>query len=267
MCIPVPSNEVERLAALRRLAIVDAPSWPALDRICRIAQELFSVPVVLITLVDAQRQHFKAKLGLENLDGTLREHAFCSYTILHDEVFVVPDATRNSSFADNPHVTGDPHIRFYAGAPLIVEPQIRLGSLCIIDREPRDLDPSQAALLAGLSRLVTGEFWLRHLEQAGLATPIPRPDGGFGRPDFDFSVRKSVSSAQVRAARALLNWSVRDLAGASGVSPTTVKRIEAGGANQVRRDSLDAVRHALERAGLDLIHTSGTQGGVRFRPE
>jgi GAF domain-containing protein len=207
------------------------------------------MPVVLVTLVDADRVWFKAKLGIGDVAEVKREQSFCNYTILHDEAFVVPDAQADSQFAPYPYVHGGPRVRFYAGAPLITERGIRLGSLCILDAKPRQFGREQTAMLAGLSRLVVDELWLHHLEQIGRIdpeiVPVPREPT-----DLDFTLEMPLTGAQVRAARALLNWSVRELAEAAGVSPMTIKRIEAQGGDAVRKESLDAVKQALDQAGI-----------------
>ncbi len=164
-----PPNEFERLAALQRLSILDAPVSPFLDRICRVAQQIFNVPISAVTFLDATQQFFKAHVGLDGITGTARSDSFCQYTIMHDEVFVISDARADRAFAANPYVTGDPHICFYAGVPLTTEPGIRLGSLCVIDTRPREFSLEETAILAGLGRLVVDELWLHHLEQAGRA--------------------------------------------------------------------------------------------------
>ncbi len=222
------------------------------------------MPIVLVTLLDADRQHFKAALGVDGITGTERRHAFCNYTILHDEVFVVPDALKNGSFASNPYVTGEPRIRFYAGAPLATEHGIRLGSLCIIDMEPRDMAQHETAILAGLSRLVIDELWLHHLEQTGRVHPS-FASAPAARTELDFHLQKPPKGSQIRTARALLNWSVRELAEASGVSAMTIKRIEAQGADAVRKESLDAVLQALEDAGIEFIFKPDAKFGLQWQ--
>jgi hypothetical protein len=107
-----------------------------------------------VTLVDKDRQRIKASCGAHSGIDLPREHVFCNYTILHDEVFVAPDAWADQTFAPNPYVVGEPHIPFYAGAPLTIQPGIRLGALCVTDSKPRDLCPEEAELLRGLGRLV-----------------------------------------------------------------------------------------------------------------
>lgn len=261
MSYPIPPNESARLAALHRLSVLNKPASPALERICRVAQKLFGIPIVLVTLVDADRVWFKAKLGVGDVTEVKREHAFCNYTILHDEAFVVPDAQADRQFATYPYVHGEPHIRFYAGAPLITERGIRLGSLCVLDTKPRQFGPEQTTMLAGLSRLVVDELWLHHLEQTGRIDPetIPLPREPT---DLDFTLEMPPTGAQVRAARALLNWSARELAEAAGVSPMTIKRIEAQGGGTVRKESLDAVKQALDQAGIAFPFAPEVRCGV-----
>lgn len=140
------SLEVQRLAALRACAILDTAPHPAFDCLTRAAALAFDVPISLISLVDAERQWFKSVLGVP-LRETPRSVSFCSHTIGGFEPMVVPDAMRDARFAQNPLVTGAPHVRFYAGAPLIEEDGYALGSLCIIDTRPRDLSPEQVRLL------------------------------------------------------------------------------------------------------------------------
>jgi PAS domain S-box-containing protein len=128
--------EERRLAVLRAYDVLDTRPEAVFDDIVRTVAHHFNVPVALISLIDADRQWFKARIGLEACE-TSREVAFCDYTIRADEVMVVRDATKDPRFCDNPLVTGEPHIRFYAGAPLITKTGERLGTLCAIDFEPR----------------------------------------------------------------------------------------------------------------------------------
>ncbi|MBJ6125873.1 GAF domain-containing protein [Microvirga splendida] len=256
-----PPNEVERLAALRRLGIIDAPASPSLDRICRVAQQLFNVPIAAVTFLDATQQWLKSTVGIGDLQVTAREHSFCQYTIMHDEVFVVPDAKADRVLATNPYVAGEPGVRFYAGAPLTTEPGIRLGSLCVIDTEPREFQPDQAAVLAGLGRLVVDELWLHHLERVGLAG-ANADSAPAGATPLAFDLTAPLTSEQIRAGRALLNWSVRELADASGISATTIKRIEAQGSDIVRKASIDAIRRAMEGRGIEFTASADAKVGL-----
>jgi len=256
-------NEGARLAALHRLQLLGTPSEPAFDRITQLAQTLFRVPIALVSLVDEEQQWFKSKCGV-SIAGTPRDQAFCNYTILHDTVFVVPDAQANPTFAANPLVTGKPHIRFYAGAPLTIAPGIRLGSLCIIDTRPRAFDVADMHRLTGLAQIVVGELWLRDLMQSTDHHAV------FGQEDLptarlDFELEPFLSGAQVRAARGLLDWSIAQLSGAAGVSPNTIKRLEAGDAKlTVRGSTVSAVRRAFEQHKVVFTGCDPTSAGVRM---
>jgi hypothetical protein len=249
MVFPQPPNEAERLGALHKLEILDTPSSPAIDRICRIAQQLFDVPMVHVTLADAHRYYFKASHGGSAATEVPRDHAFCNYTILHDEVFVVPDALADSSFAKNPHVAGPPYIRFYAGVPLAIRPSIRLGAFCVSDVKPREFSEHQMALLRGLGRLVIDELWIHHLETSGQADSQWTPSETREQP-LAFETWIPPTSAQIRAARGLLNWSIGELADAANISPASVKRMEISGELSVRRSSVEAVVRAFEEYGV-----------------
>lgn len=157
----LPGNENARLAALRRYDILDSGSEAEYDDLTKIAAQICRTPIALITLVDAERQWFKARIGME-VPETPRDHAFCAYTIHESATLVVPDASEDGRFADNPLVLGDPRIRFYAGAPLQTGDGITLGSLCVIDREPRALSPEQTEALEALARQVVRLIELRH---------------------------------------------------------------------------------------------------------
>jgi GAF domain-containing protein len=154
---PYPANEAERLAALHALLILDTPPEQRFDRIAAFAAAEFDVPIVLLTLLDAERQWFKARVGLA-LCETGRDISFCGHAILQPDILVVPDALEDPRFADNPLVTGAPHIRFYAGAPLQVADGMRLGTLCLIDRRPRTLDALELGILATLRDLAVMEL-------------------------------------------------------------------------------------------------------------
>ncbi|BDA84272.1 hypothetical protein Sa4125_18140 [Aureimonas sp. SA4125] len=151
------ASEADRLRALRSLEILGTASSPELDRLCRMAQAVFGVPISLVTLVENDFQWFKAKCGLD-IEGTSRDAAFCDKTIRGDVVMVVPDARADERFASNPLVTGEPFIRFYAGAPLILSPGVRLGSICIIDSKPRSVSGQEAEILNQLADAVVGEL-------------------------------------------------------------------------------------------------------------
>jgi GAF domain-containing protein len=154
---PLPDNETERLQALYDLLILDTPPEERFDKIVRFAAAEFEVPIVLISLLDAERQWFKASVGLQVCE-TARDVSFCGHAILGAAPMVVPDASADARFADNPLVTGEPGIRFYAGAPLALPSGARLGTLCLIDRVPRTLDALDLGILATLRDLVVIEL-------------------------------------------------------------------------------------------------------------
>ena len=155
-----PLDETRRLHTLARYGIVDTPADPAFDRITRLTQRLLGVPIVLITFVEEDRQWFKASCGLDMYE-TPRDVSFCAHAIQRQDVMVVEDAVADPRFAENPLVTGEPGIRFYAGAPLIAPDNARLGTLCVIDREPRTLTDEQEELLTDLASMVMDELELR----------------------------------------------------------------------------------------------------------
>ncbi len=151
---PIPDNEAERQAALYDQYILDTEPDEDFNRITRLASQMLGVPIALISMVDRQRQWFLSRVGLEPRE-TPREMAFCAYTICSDDVLVVSDATADDRFKDNPLVTGDPHIRFYAGVPLQTRAGFNLGTLCVISREPRQLAGTEQQLLQDLAGMVT----------------------------------------------------------------------------------------------------------------
>lgn len=158
---PRPANEPERLRVLRELLVLDSPPEAMFDRIAQLASDVCGAPIALISLVDDERQWFKANVGLPGVAQTPRSLAFCAHTILQDDVFEVADATHDSRFADNPLVTDEPRIRFYAGAPLVAEGGAHIGSLCVIDHHARRLDDAQLHMLRSLAALVCDALTMR----------------------------------------------------------------------------------------------------------
>lgn len=136
MSSPIPLLEEQRRAALHSLNLLDSRPSPYLDALTRSAANFYNVPIVAISLVDTDRQWFKSIYGLD-VQETARDVAFCAHTIMSDETHVVVDALEDQRFCENPLVTGEPHIRFYAGAPLTLAGGINLGALCLIDNRPR----------------------------------------------------------------------------------------------------------------------------------
>lgn len=158
---PKPPNEQARLTALRDFEILDTLPEAAYDDITRIAAEICGTPIALVSLVDENRQWFKSRYGLKT-EQTSRDAAFCAHAILEpDSLLVIEDAARDPRFADNPLVTGEPGIRFYAGAPLVTADGHALGTLCVVDRVPRRLDDGQRQTLKALARQVVAQMELR----------------------------------------------------------------------------------------------------------
>jgi len=153
----MPGDEQERLALLHALLLLDTPPEQRLDKIVEFASTEFEVPICLISLVDANRQWFKARVGLAVCE-TARDISFCAHALGSDAVLVIPDALLDPRFHDNPLVTGEPHIRFYAGAPLILRDGLAIGTLCLIDTRPRTLDTVALAILRSLRDLVVMEL-------------------------------------------------------------------------------------------------------------
>jgi GAF domain-containing protein len=160
MHVPLPKNEAARRAALASYAILDTDPEPSFDDLNHLASFICKTPIALITLVDEHRQWFKSRVGLST-EQTSRDIAFCSHAILQDDIFVVPDALEDERFRENPLVAGEPHIRFYAGVPLVNDDGYALGTLCVIDQIPRELSATEKEALKALSRLVLGQMELR----------------------------------------------------------------------------------------------------------
>jgi len=153
----IPDHEEDRLRALRELLILDTPPEERFDRIVAFAAQEFDMPMAFVTLVDAERQWFKARIGSDVVE-TARNVSFCAHAILQEAPLVVQDAQQDERFHDNPLVTGEPGIRFYAGAPLALPGGQSVGTLCIIDRQPRTLDRVELAILQSLRDLAVEEL-------------------------------------------------------------------------------------------------------------
>ena len=153
---PAPADEARRLQALAASKLMDSPQEAVFDRLTWLASHVTECPMALLTLLSGQRQWFKSRIGLEQRE-TPRQVAFCSHTIMQDGAFVVEDARADPRFAVNPLVTGEPHIRFYAGYPVLDADGFALGSLCVLDREPRRLRERELRALRELAAIASDE--------------------------------------------------------------------------------------------------------------
>lgn len=152
-----PLDEQTRLATLRSLDILDSLPEERFDRITRLAKRIFNVPIALISLIDADRQWFLSSMGIE-VKETSRDISFCAHAILNDEFFIVPDASLDSRFNDNPLVTGSPNIRFYAAHPISAPNGSKLGTICLLDQLPRKFTDEDIQLLNDLVQMVEREI-------------------------------------------------------------------------------------------------------------
>src|ERR1043166_9553984 len=160
MNAPIPRNDKQRLHVLWPYDVLDTMPEEVFDDLAELAARICEAPIALITLVDEDRQWFKSKVGV-TLTETSRDISFCGHAIAQSDLFIVPDATQDERFASNPLVTSDPQIRFYAGAPLISPDGHALGTLCVIDKVPRQLRPDQQQALRVLARHVMTQLELR----------------------------------------------------------------------------------------------------------
>ena len=170
---PLPNDEAGRLEALRRYEILDTPPEAGFDRVTALAARLFNVPMALVSLVDESRAWFKSCYGFKGQE-IQRHSTFCSHALLSEDVLVVPEARHDSRFADNPLVQAEPGLRFYAGAPLRSQDGFILGTLCVLDTQPRDdFGRDQQAVLSDLAAMVIDELDL-HQGVVGKATVVTR---------------------------------------------------------------------------------------------
>jgi GAF domain-containing protein len=160
MSAPTLHNEKKRLKVLWQYEVLDTVPEELFDDLTELAARICEAPIALISLVDEKRQWFKSKVGT-SVNETSRDLSFCAHAIGQSDLFIVPDATKDPRFVSNPLVTSDPCIRFYAGAPLITADGYALGTLCVIDKVPRELRPDQKQALLILARHVVSQLELR----------------------------------------------------------------------------------------------------------
>jgi len=194
-----PNNEVERLSALRESGLLEIENHPNYDRLTRLAKRLFAVPVAMINLVD---EHVVVVKSAEGADATNlpRNLSFCGHTVLNNMPLVVPDTLDDTRFADNPLATDDNPIRFYAGHPLHLPSGAAVGSLCIIDHQPRQFTPSDVEALADLAALVEAEF------AAICSSIVDDLTGLYNRRGFHHLATYAISAARRRAEPLTLAW-------------------------------------------------------------
>lgn len=193
----LPPGESSRLQTLHSLNVLDTEAEERFDRLTRLARKLFDVPVSLVSLVDADRQWFKSATGLDAKE-TPRDISFCGHAILYDEILVIPDATADVRFADNPLVEDEPCIRFYAGSPLKVFGSL-LGTLCIIDYKPKTFSDDELVLLRDLTVMVETELEAMHLATQDQLTDILNRRGFLllGQKSLDIYSRQGSTSTLV----------------------------------------------------------------------
>lgn len=171
----IPANEKQRLESLRSYHILDTLAEQAYDDLVLIASTICQTPIALLSLVDEHRQFIKANVGLP-VKETSRDVAFCAHAILDTKPMIVEDAHKDARFVHNPLVTGDPHIRFYAGVPLVNGEGHALGTICAIDRVPRELTDQQRRALEALSRQVLAQLELRRaVDELKKEVALPAP--------------------------------------------------------------------------------------------
>jgi GAF domain-containing protein len=185
MAAPRPSNEKRRLEVLWQHDLLDTPPEQELDDLTELASFVCGTPIALISLMDEHRQWFKARIGMTQAE-TARDVSFCAHAIMRQDVMIVPDALQDERFARNPLVTSEPYIRFYAGVPLITAEGCALGTLCVIDHQPRQLSDRQVKALRLLARVVLRLIELRKQVRDLARIPIrqkPSPAGQEASPE------------------------------------------------------------------------------------
>lgn len=243
---PKLTNEPLRLEALRACQILDTAPEEVFDSITQLAAYICRTPISLVSLVDESRQWFKSHTGLE-VKETPRQMSFCAYAILQSEPFIIPDATRDPRFADNPLVTGPPNIRFYAAAPLFTSEGFALGTLCVIDTAPRELDEHQRYALKALSQQVLAQIETKRalLELAATMKDLKKTQQALQKSDEMFS----------KAFR-------------SGPDPMTISTLDEGRYVEVNdafvRLSGHTFQEAIGRTATDLNFWLSTSDRMRF---
>jgi signal transduction histidine kinase len=281
---PLPYNEVDRLAALYSLNVLDSEPEKDFDDIVALAANICDAPMSLVTLIDADRQWFKAGFGTD-LTETTRELSFCAHTILGQDLMVVPDAREDARFAGNPAVAAPGGVRAYAGAPLITSDGFGLGTLCVFDSEPRRFEVEQLQALRALARQVTSQFELRRYAVAlagttarlqelerrkddlamlvggELRAPLRLMDsyleelGRTGRPDAEMAdLVGRASSAHVRGLRDLLDHLLRMADAGAGPDSLHMRQIDL---NRLTQRAVESVRPIAATKQIWILNQAG----------
>ncbi|MGB3492101.1 MAG: ATP-binding protein [Elainellaceae cyanobacterium] len=262
MRAPSPSDENQRLQKLQCYNVLDTNPEPAYDDLTQLASLICQAPIALISLIDKDRQWFKSVIGL-HAQETHRDLAFCAHAILSETTLVIPDATLDPRFADNDLVTGEPHIRFYAGAPLITPDGFILGTLCVIDSQPRTLSQQQIVALEALARQVVNQLELR-LNVSRLSQEIDERNVAEAKL---LKIQYALSEAQAIAQ--LGNWALILNSHRVNVSPETLKIY--GLESTTTQISLDDFTAPIHPEDLDLFTqgleqaTSGSDCSIEMR--
>jgi GAF domain-containing protein len=203
---PIPKDDAKRIKVLWQYEILDTIPEEVFDDLTELAARICEAPIAMITLVDENRQWFKSKVGV-TVNETSRDVSFCSHAIEQSDLFIVPDATLDKRFAKNPLVTSDPKIRFYAGAPLITPDGHALGTLCVIDKVPRELRPDQKQALRVLARHVMTQLELRrhsrelahaHKEREQIQSELKKAHAELAKVRRELDKHKAKSSSKRR---------------------------------------------------------------------
>ena len=265
---PIPADDEARLCELLALDVLDTPPEERFDRIVRAARTLLDVPIALVSLVDRERQWFKARVGLEDTE-TPRSISFCAHAILGDDILEVVDATADERFADNPLVTGELGLRFYAGVPLRSPRGFALGTLCLIDRKPRRLSEHQRTILHDLAAWAELVLNSRELETANeLASHTTRQLRSVLDSATDaiivFDDTFHISTFN-KAAEQMFGRSARDLRGRqlSGLLPPSATREVEAAVQRLRRPNARSHQAAPQEVGVE--RADGTQFVVDMR--
>lgn len=182
-----PENESERLHALKTLQILDTTHEERFDRVTRMAKRIFGVSISLVSLIDQGRQWFKSKQGFEATEMP-RDISFCGHAINQDGLFIVPNASKDERFFDNPLVTSAPNIRFYAGYPLKIRGGLNIGTLCLLDEAPREMDEEDQLLFKDLGAIIEQEIRSIQLATLDALTLISNRRGFLNLVDYGFKV-------------------------------------------------------------------------------